>query len=207
MLNLSYLAARDRATGEVKLLAFAANIAGGRENGLVGKKYNEFLAAAGGELRAEYSHILFVIDNNVRGHHDFPDPAIAKRAHLAAQVAQAQADHSRAIAAANQVKSLAQKAKSAAKLEDDHAARVEELKEQLAAIKPLPAAPFVTIEPPKIPEPPFKPNDEGTPAEQLGRLNDADLAEVAKTYDVPSEGVSRDDLIAAILKKADYAKA
>src|SRR5947209_7093259 len=115
MLHLSYIAARARATGEIHILQLAGAVAAGRDNAEVAACYREFVAPDenGAELRATFSHVLFVIDNNVRGHHEFADPALERADHLNQLLAAAKADHAAAVARAAQAADLAKAAKAA----------------------------------------------------------------------------------------------
>ena len=74
---LSVLTALNRKDGKLVILASAAYPAAGRDTAKVAAAYNELVAGtkAGAEKRAKYSHIMLMIENQVRNTHQFPDLA------------------------------------------------------------------------------------------------------------------------------------
>lgn len=91
---LSALAALDRKNCKLVILASVAHPAAGRDSAKVAAAYNDLIAGtpAGAAKRAKYSHVVFMIDNQVRNQHQFPDPvALAeKQTALEKQTAEAQ---------------------------------------------------------------------------------------------------------------------
>lgn len=74
---LSALTALNRKDGKLVILASVAYPAAGRDTAKVAAAYNELVAGtkAGAEKRAKYSHIMLMIENQVRNTHQFPDLA------------------------------------------------------------------------------------------------------------------------------------
>lgn len=222
-IHLSYVAARERESGKVFFLAESAELVGGRANALIAPISAEFCAPDenGRTLRAKYSHVLVVIDNNVRDHFEFPDPLIAKREKLRLAVANAETEAASAKGRADQAKVAADNAKSLASKAKDAATHAANLRKELDALPaPLPSAPLVTgLEPhvaapvPAPASPPaVTPNqvaaDEELRAEMLALDGGSEeigpqLADVAKQYDLKLEDFkSKVDLIGAIILAA-----
>jgi hypothetical protein len=62
MLRISFLAARNRASGEVSMLETAFGIAAGGDVASVTNRYHALLSPEGAADRADYSHILLVVE-------------------------------------------------------------------------------------------------------------------------------------------------
>ncbi len=198
MLRLSYLAARDRATGEISILALAGGIAAGTaasDVAEVAELYRHAVGPDGASEREKYSHLLLVIENEVRHHHDFADPKIAELAALKEQLRVARDAHASAILAEDQAKALASDAQASAKSRKAAADKVAKLEERLASLDPKPA-PEPTKEPEKKP---------ATMADELAALDDEHLRQVADKFKVEwKQGDPREPVVAAILVAAGY---
>jgi hypothetical protein len=195
MLRISFLAARNRASGEVSMLETAFGIAAGGDVASVTNRYHALLSPEGAADRADYSHILLVVENLVRQHHEFPDPKIAELAALKSKLSVARDEHAQALAAEDQAKALAADAAAAAKSRKAAATRLADLEAELARLSPPP---------PPAPTPePVKPL--GSPAEELAKLSDEHFALAAKEYQVEWQaGQPREAATAAILAAAGY---
>jgi len=191
-LYLSYVAARDRATGKIFFLAEHNALIPGGVCAQLGHLTEAFRASSeeSEALREKYSHVLIVIDNHERASYEFPDPAIARRDQLNAELAHARSEHA---ALADQVKQAADAAASAKPLDSRRkaaASKVAELERQLQEVIPasIPSTPSKPVIPP-----------EPTPEEKLGALDDEKLALVAAEYGVECP-LSEEDL--SILDRA-----
>ena len=204
-INLSYVAARDRETGEIGLLAQASSLSGGGDVSIVAACHEVLRGPSeeGAAMRAKYSHALFVLDNQERAAYEFPDPTVEERKALEAQLAEAKrktADAARAVEAS---KAAAAAAKAAVKGKEDASDLVKQLEKQLAAlaapVAPAPAAPPQT----KTNEP--KGGENGGVLANLLKLGDEDLAKegerlkVERKKDQPREEFARE-----IAKAAGY---
>lgn len=89
---LSTLAGLNRKDGKLVILAQAAHILSGGDVSKVTRAYQTLLGNTdvGAKQRAQFSHVLFVVDNQVRASHEFPDlPALAENAARALQISAA----------------------------------------------------------------------------------------------------------------------
>jgi hypothetical protein len=193
MLRLSLLAVRNRASGEVTILETASGIAAGGPVANVTNRYHALLSPEGATERADYSHVLLIVENMVKYHHEFPDPKIAELAALKSKLSVARDEHAQALAAEDQAKALAADAASAAKTRKAAATRLADLEAELARLSPPPPVAPETTKP------------SGNVRDDLAALTDAQLAIAATEYKVewPS-GAPRDTVIDAILAAAGY---
>jgi len=86
---LSTLAGLNRKDGKLVILAQAAHILSGGDVSKVTRAYQTLLGNTdvGAKQRAQFSHVLFVVDNQVRASHEFPDlPALAENAARALEI-------------------------------------------------------------------------------------------------------------------------
>lgn len=185
MLHLSYVAARERKSGEIALLELFADVAAGGDTSKIGALDSEFRSREGEKLRARYSHVLVVIDNVIRANYEFPDPSIAERERKERQLSEAR----KALATAAQREAAAVQAATDAKAAKDErkaaTARVAELEKELGIEHRAP-------EPQKPPSP------------KLDELSDEELLKLAAEHGIQlSPSITRARLISAIQAKTD----
>lgn len=198
---LSYVAARNRATGEIESLIHLESLIASQDVSPVQRKIDEFTGGTpeGAELRARYSHVLAVVENQERQTLEFPDPAIALRQQKGVALAAAQKAADDLAASEQAARTAAANVKTIMADRKEADARVVALEAELARIVPAPAAPL--LPPPPVVELPPPPPE--TPAEELTKLNDDQLAAVAATYSIPTPvPLDRETIIAAILASA-----
>jgi hypothetical protein len=90
MIYSTYFQVRTR-TGEYKRLAESNSVRPGMLSAEVARLYEVVRSNTpeGVQMRADFSDIVFAVDNQVRYHHEFPDPAIALRQANEARLASA----------------------------------------------------------------------------------------------------------------------
>lgn len=113
---LSTLAGLNRKDGKLVILAQVAHILSGGDVSKVTRAYQTLLGNTdvGAKQRAQFSHVIFVVDNQVRATHEFPDlPALAENAARALEITAA----SEALAAAKLKLQAAQSADQALRAE------------------------------------------------------------------------------------------
>lgn len=149
---LSALTALDRKTGKLVILASVGHPAAGRDCAKVATAYQELVGGtpAGAKARAKYSYALFMVDNQVRNQHQFPDPvALAeKQTAFEKQTAEAQ------LREAQSRLDIATKAKDAA--DAQHSAAQAHAASLGVSVEPAnpakPAAPVVSPPETKVPD-------------------------------------------------------
>ena len=109
---LSALTALDRKTGKLVILASVGHSASGRDCSKVAAAYQALIAGTpdGAAKRAKYSHVLFMVDNQLRNQHQFPDPLVEaeKAARIERQEAEARLKEAQArLTEASKVKDAA----------------------------------------------------------------------------------------------------
>ncbi len=129
MLHLSYVAARSRATGALEFIEHACSVAAGHAAADVAAVYNMFVGQTteAAELRREYSHIVYVVDNVIRAHHEFPDESALIAKQRSAAITEAQRDLDAATAAEKQHAASVQKLDDARKAKAAAQARLTKL--------------------------------------------------------------------------------
>ncbi len=85
------LLAIERSSGKHKVLASGGSIAGGGDK-KVADKYATFLAPEGADLRQQYSHLVYIVDNQLRAEHAFPDAVAGRASDAVEQVERAERD-------------------------------------------------------------------------------------------------------------------
>lgn len=199
-LYLSYVAARERATGRLFFLAEVCHLIAGGAAAVVMHVAEKFRQSSpeASELRAKYSHVLVIVDNNERASYEFPDPKVGQRENLSMKISAAK----EAVAAAQQRETSAKLAASVhkeAKADREASeARLADLRKQFDAVilSDAPGVPSVVTE------------ARDPVSAELAELTDEQLLLVAKEVglEIPEgEGLkaafSRADLISAILVK------
>jgi hypothetical protein len=177
---LSALVAIERKGRKHVILASVAYPHAGGDASKVAAAYRSMVAGTkdGAEKRAKYSHVMFMVENQVRNTHAFPDPVVQEEKQKAV-VANA-AEHELELAR----KQIAAAGKQGQKALDTYREAVEkaraagisvdegELETLLRSAAPQRAPePESKTEPPKQPEPPNQP--EQTPSNDGGEGNGA----------------------------------
>jgi hypothetical protein len=144
-IHLSYVAARNRATGEIETLVHIESLLGGADVSPIARLLNQFTGGTpeGAELRAKYSHVLGVVENQERHVLEFPDPAIAQREQKARELAAAREEAERKAADERAAKAAAANVKTITAERKEADTRVAILEQELEAIVPAPAAPLL----------------------------------------------------------------
>lgn len=86
MLYISFVALRNRSTGEVEIEELVSSLTGGAHSPELAKLRELLRSPDGEDLRAENSHAIVVLDNDIVDRFEFPDPAVAEREHKVAQL-------------------------------------------------------------------------------------------------------------------------
>jgi hypothetical protein len=205
-LHLSFVAARERVSGRIFMLAEYNALAAGGACANVAKIADQFRAGTpnGEDLRAKYSHVLVVIDNQERQSFEFPDPAIAERQQVELELHHVQ---NLVVGKAKELEKAKESAASIKELASDHSTalkRLNDLQNRLATLK---ANPVPVIQPNQVSqksEPVKTPVEKPSLREQLAALNDEDLVTAAAEIGIPApcapdSSIDREGLIAELL--------
>jgi len=195
-LHLSYVAVRERATGKLFFLAEICHLHAGGPCAIVSHTAELFRLPGeiSDDLRAKYSHVLVVIDNNERQSYEFPDPVLAKRRQIEEQIASTKAELDSARLHEASAKRLADQHKAKVVATKDKEQKLEYLQKELAKLIPSPAA---------DPTAPVQITEPQAPANQLADCTDEQLKEIALKLELKFTGdtePTREQIIEEILK-------
>lgn len=138
-LHISALYVRDRKSGKTgslplgKGFAFAANLTPGADVSAVAAAHERLRDSTpeGAELRAKYSHALFIVDNVVRASYVFPDPQEQERAASARKLTEARRQLAAAEAGTQRALEALEEGEQASKRADDLRAEIAALEQKL----------------------------------------------------------------------------